>query len=55
MKTCGYCGTNLQEHYCSFCELTLDEKHVLDAHKRVNHVLKVLQMKQRFFFQLLNC
>ena len=40
MKTCGYCGTNLQEHYCSFCELTLDEKHVLDAHKRVNHVIE---------------
>ena len=40
MKSCGYCGTEIHERYCSFCQLTLDEKHVLDAHKRVDHVIE---------------
>ena len=40
MKTCGYCGTDIQGDHCSFCELTLDDKHVLEGHKRVDHVIE---------------
>lgn len=40
MKTCGYCGTEIQEDYCSFCELTLDDKYVLEGNQRVDHVIE---------------
>jgi hypothetical protein len=40
MKTCGYCGREIQGDYCSFCELMLDKKYVLEGHKRVDHVIE---------------
>ena len=39
MKTCGYCGSEIQEPYCSFCEMELDPQHVLENNKRVDHLI----------------
>jgi len=36
MNTCGFCATELQENYCSFCEMQLLDQHVMNDGKRLN-------------------
>lgn len=34
MLTCGFCGTEVKNNFCSFCEMELVEKHILKDGKR---------------------
>jgi|SRR5699024_7979564 len=36
MKTCGFCATELQDKYCSFCDMELLEQHIMTNGKRMN-------------------
>lgn len=35
MKTCGLCGTKLDNNYCSYCEMELKERYILKDGQRL--------------------
>jgi len=37
MKTCAYCASELETNYCSFCEMELSERYILEGGKRLKN------------------
>jgi|SRR5699024_8552357 len=40
MQTCAYCGTELETNYCSFCEMKLNERYILQNGKRLDNSIE---------------
>ena len=36
MKTCAYCGTEVNDKYCSFCNMLLTERYILEDGQRLD-------------------
>jgi|SRR5690625_200544 len=49
MNTCGYCGSNLQDRYCSFCEMELTNRYILEDGKRLDTSIDFFPEKQDIF------
>lgn len=37
METCAYCGSELMNNYCSFCEIELTEQYILQDGQRLSN------------------
>lgn len=40
MNTCGFCGIELNEYYCSFCDMQLKKEYITENSKRMKQVKK---------------
>jgi hypothetical protein len=49
MKTCAYCGSGLDTNYCSFCELELTSRYILEDGKRLQNSIEFYPEKQGIF------
>lgn len=49
MKTCAYCGSELEGLYCSYCELVLSEKYIHEDGKRMSHTIEAYPDESRMF------
>lgn len=49
MKTCAYCGSQIQDKYCSFCKMELTDKYILEDGKRLNNAIDFLPERQGIF------
>lgn len=36
MKTCGFCGSKLNNNFCTFCEIELSDKYIMKDGNRLN-------------------
>lgn len=48
MDTCAYCGTEIQEYYCSFCEMELSDENVLQNGERKDHTISNIPFEYDF-------
>jgi hypothetical protein len=49
MKTCAYCGTELEGSYCPYCELVLSEKYINEDGKRVSNRIEAYPDESMLF------
>ncbi|WP_404456980.1 hypothetical protein LG329_19475 (plasmid) [Virgibacillus necropolis] len=49
MKTCAYCGTEIEQLYCSFCEMELTERYILQDGKRLSNAIDFFPDLQGIF------
>src|SRR5699024_1263693 len=42
MFTCGFCGTEIKEIYCDFCEMELEKRYILENGQRLPQKEKYL-------------
>jgi len=40
MRSCAYCGTELNTNYCSFCVMELTDRYILQDGKRLDNSIK---------------
>lgn len=40
MKTCAYCGSGVQGRFCSYCEMELSDKYILENGKRLKNSIE---------------
>lgn len=49
MKTCAYCGSEVQNKYCDYCEMTLSDRYILEDGKRLSHAIDQLPLEKDMF------
>lgn len=47
MITCAFCGSEIKENYCAFCEMELTNKYIMKDGKRLNQAEKFLGYPSR--------
>lgn len=47
MFTCAFCGSEVEEEYCAFCEMELTNKYIMKDGKRLNQAEKFLGYPNR--------
>lgn len=49
MKTCAYCGSEVNQSYCPFCEMELEERYILQSGKRLSNAIPFYPEMQGIF------
>lgn len=49
MQTCAYCGSEVNQSYCSFCEMELTERYILHDGKRLSNEIPFYPEMQGIF------
>lgn len=49
MKTCAYCGSEVKGKYCSYCDMDLIDRYILDNGNRLSQSISHLPLDQDIF------
>ncbi|MFG6150631.1 hypothetical protein [Halobacillus sp. B23F22_1] len=49
MKTCAYCGSEVEESYCFYCKMELEQRCILKNGNRLAHNIQQLPSEQDIF------
>ena len=49
MKTCAYCGTELETNFCDYCDMELEERYILHDGKRIESLIEHFPEQEGIF------
>ncbi|WP_163531435.1 hypothetical protein [Halobacillus ihumii] len=49
MKTCAYCGSEIERNYCFYCQMELESHYILENGKRLANNIQHLPSEQDIF------
>lgn len=49
MKTCAYCGSEVEGNYCFYCQMELEQRYILKNGKRLANNIQQLPSEQEIF------
>lgn len=49
MQTCAFCATEINKNYCSFCEMDLEDRYILNDGERMKNTINYIPDQSEMF------